>query len=573
MKFDNPTKRAQMAHISNLISMARLDGKLTQNEHDYILLIAKEFSLTQAELDQCYRDSDNLVIEIPESNDDKEEYMKNMVSMMFSDGHIDPQKRRFAEHICEKFGYNGKEAVDIIYSDLMKEIKDSEPADNGKMTEEEFRKELDRRILKFTECFVKNDMSTAFEQLFYASLADKTARRLFLRIPRAVYPMFMLSDNMVADMKKLSEEGYAIAKYALGRYHQLVQPEKDSLKKARELFEEAAKSGISEAILGIALFYRDGNLGEVDLDKYMELRDEAIEKGSVKAVYLKAKDMIYGNNGYKADPQNIIDFVNSLKKELVEDEDSEFVNFEPEYYDLSGRAYQELGDTEKAEDAYINAVNLGFFESLSNLINMTCFDEDRNITNKKAYDEYVKIGIEHNDAYCFTLRGNVSEEEYNALGLWGKAKKTTAIKADLEKAYKLGDNIAPLLLGNNYYYGSFGFEESNQEAWKWYNLGAIYGSPNCYSMMATMIAEGNCPKKVSDKFGAYCMLCAYRLGDESQLEDVIEAYRDGLLDDFKNEIEKYYIPLYNDIAPAYEDPDNEDCLDDIANMEITDRWI
>lgn len=92
MPLFNPTKRAQLAHVSNLISMARLDGQLTQNEHDYILLVAKEFGLTQAELDQCFKDSDNLIIEIPKSDDDKVDYMKNLVSMMFSDGVIDKQK-------------------------------------------------------------------------------------------------------------------------------------------------------------------------------------------------------------------------------------------------------------------------------------------------------------------------------------------------------------------------------------------------------------------------------------------------------------------------------------------------
>ena len=86
MTFRNPTKRAQMAHVTNLISMSRLDGQLTQNEYDFILAIAKALNLTQAELDQCMKDSDNLVIEVPQSEDDRIEYMKNLVTMIFSEG-------------------------------------------------------------------------------------------------------------------------------------------------------------------------------------------------------------------------------------------------------------------------------------------------------------------------------------------------------------------------------------------------------------------------------------------------------------------------------------------------------
>lgn len=546
MAFFNPTKRAQLAHVSNLISMARLDGKLTQNEHDYILLIAKEFGLTQTELDQCYKDSDNLVIEIPKSDDDKVEYMKNLVSMMLSDGVIDKQKRSLAEHICEKFGYDGKEAVDIIYDDLMKELQESDSNDNGEdeMSDEEFREEMHNRIINGAKCLMDNDMSGAFGQLLHASLADETARRLFLRIPRAVYPMFMLTDEQVDEMKELAAKGYATAKYALGRYHQLVQPDEDSIDQARDLFVDAAEGGLAEALFGIALFYRDGNFGEADNDKHLVLREEAIEKGSIKASYMKAKDIIYGNNNYEADPQNVIDFLNNLLKDATGEAGNDIFKYEPEYYDLLGRAYEQLGNTEKAEEAYIQAVSLGFYESLSNLINLMCYDEEGNLVEEKMYDKYIEIGIQHNDAYSYTLLGNVFEDDYNALNPREKAKKTAEIKANLKKAYQLGDNIAPWLLGNNYYYGSLGFEENDKEAWKWYNLGALYGSSDCYGMMVTMIDEGHCPRKVDDKFRAYCLLCAYRRGDDSRLNEVIEAYNHGLLDDYKNEIEKYYLPLY-----------------------------
>lgn len=203
----------------------------------------------------------------------------------------------------------------------MKEIRESEPegtADNGEMTEEEFRKELNIRLNKAAQCLMDNDMSGAFDQLFYAALADETARRLFLRIVRGVYPMYMLTDKQVAEMKKLSDEGYAIAKYALGRYHQLVQPDEDSMNQAYDLFVAAADKGIGDAVFALSLLYRDGRikqannqkhvslLGQVDNQTYLKLREDSIEKGSVKAFYQKAKDILYGLNGYEADPKYIL---------------------------------------------------------------------------------------------------------------------------------------------------------------------------------------------------------------------------------------------------------------------------
>ena len=562
MAFFNPTKRAQMAHITNLISLASIDGEISENEKNFIVKTAQIFGLTQEEFNQCFKDSDNLVIEVPKSDDDKVEYLKNVVVMMMADGHIDEKEREFAEYLAEEFGYNGKEAIDIIYDEVLKETKEKGPdSDNGsgesesEMTEEEFREEMNRRIKKGAECLADNDMSEAFEQLFYAALADETARRLFLRIPRGVYPSFMLTDEQVAEMKDLADKGYAIAKYALGRYHLLVQPDEDSIDQARDLFAAAAKGGIVEAILGTALLYRDGYFGEADFDKFISLRDEAIEKGSVKAFYMKAKDIIYGANGYEADPKHVLDFVSNILKAATGEVNKDIFDYEPEYYDLLGRAYETLGDIDKAEEAYIQAVSMGYYESLAQLIYMMCYDEDGNLVEKEMYDKYIGIGCEHNDAYSFTLRGDVKDEEFEALNPREKVKKTAQIKADLEKAYDLGDNIAPLILGNNYYYGSLGFEENNKEAWKWYNLGAVYGSPSCYGMMATMIEDGNCPRKVDEGFRAYCVLCAYRRGDDDRLEDVIIDYQKGLLDDYKDEIEKHYLPKYENMAPVDEDPD------------------
>ena len=582
MTFRNPTKRTQMAHVSNLISMSRLDGKLTQNEMDYILVVAKEFNLTQAELDQCMKDSDNLVIEVPQNEDDKIEYMKDLVSMIFTEGAVDQQKRRFAEHICEKFGYNGKETVDTIYDELMKEIEESDPDGDTLSPIDDlttkYQKDLfSEDIENGAECLLENKMSDAFDYLLFpACNDDETARRLFLRIPNGVFPMFMLTDSQVKELKEYSDNGFAIAQYALGRYYQLVRPNRENLIKARKLFEAAAAQGLGDACCGLALLARDGWYEEADTEKYNELLDKAKQNGSQKAFYLKGKDIVYGSNGWNADPQRLSDTMKDILKGATWEEEKDIYNYEPDDFDLLGRAYEETGQKDEAEKAYIHAVSMGYYEALSHLATMMCCDEDGNIVEKESFDEYIGIGIEHNDAWSFAMRGNVSDEEYDALPSNEKVRKTAEIKSDLEKACKLGDNMAPYLLGCHYYFGTQGFEEDDEAAWKWFNLGSAYGSSSCYSMMAQMISEGHCPKKVSEKFHAYCLLCACRFGDESMLEDVIEAYRNGLLDDFKNEIEKYYIPRYNDIVPAYEEPGDStsgnSCLDDIADMEISDPW-
>lgn len=575
MIFRNPTKRSQMAHVTNLISMSRLDGQLTRKEYDFILAIAKVLNLTQAELDQCMKDSDNLVIEVPQSEEDRIEYMKNLVTMIFSEGVIDKQKRSFAEHICEKFGYDGKKTVDIICKELMKEAEaDDEMIEEADDRKTEILKGLLEDMKKSAECIMKNDMSGAFSHLLFPACNKiEVARRMFLRIPNYVYPMFMLTDGQVDELKKYSDKGIDIAQYTLGRYYQLVRPNRENLRKARELFEAAAAQGLGDAICGLALLARDGNYEEADPDKYNALIFKAIDNGSQKAFYFKSKEMIYGMNGRELDPQQTINNMTEVLKDATGEAIEDIYKFEPDDFDLLGRAYEETGQKDEAEKAYIHAVGMGYFEALSHLATMNCCDDDGNIVDREMFDHYIGIGIEHNDAWSFAMRGLLGQEGYDELTSNEQERRTAEIKADLKKASRLGDNNAPAILGKLYYYGTHGFDEDDEAAWKWFNIGSAYGSSECYSMMAHMISEGHCPKKVSEKFRAFCILCAYRFGDESMLEDVIKEYSDGLLDDFKNEIEKYYIPKFNDIAPADEksddEPDGDSRLDD---MEISDIW-
>ena len=110
----------------NLISMSRLDGQMTRKEYDFILAIAKALNLTQTELDYCMKHSDELVIDAPQSEEDKIEYMKNLVSMVFSEGVIDKQKKSLAEYIFEKFGYKGEEAFDFLYDELLEEAAEED---------------------------------------------------------------------------------------------------------------------------------------------------------------------------------------------------------------------------------------------------------------------------------------------------------------------------------------------------------------------------------------------------------------------------------------------------------------
>lgn len=289
---------------------------------------------------------------------------------------------------------------------------------------------------------------------------------------------------------------------------------------------------------------RDGLLGNADHDEFCRLREQAYEDDSTQAFVNTINELIYGSPYTRPDPMEIISIMQDILTDEQGNECTDSLKVEPVYYQLLGKAYQATGQNKKAEHAYINAIQMGHYETMSLLIYLICYNDDGQLTNLLALKEYTRIGCEHNDAGSYCCRADIP------------GRSTAQIQQDLEKACLLGSDTAPYLLGCYYYYGEKGFAVNHNKAWKWFTAGTRYNNADCYAMMATMIEEGNCPQKIPDNFAALCHLNALRLGNSDQLQPVTEAYNRGELNTFRNEIKKYYLPLYN--TSPHEDREDDD---------------
>lgn len=407
--------------------------------------------------------------------------------------------------------------------------------------------------------FACNNITAAFDILWPTALEDETFMTLLLRIPRSVYALFQLTEEQIESVKEWADKGNGCAEYLLGRYHMLCSPDADSMNVAEELFLSAEKKGIVDATACLAIMYRDGLLGFVDRSEYFHLRDKAFDKNSYKAFSLKSLDVIYGNRDTEPHPEKVLE---ALLKSIVDENGNEYddpLKVEPELFDLIGQAYDKLGQQEKAAEYYEKAIGLGYCDALQNFIFATCCDENGNIVDVDTYNEYVKIGCENDDAICHLLRASMSEDEYAALNDEEKTDATKRIKADLLRAYSLGDHIAPWVMGNNYYYGNLGFEENDAEAWMWYAKAALLHYADGFEMLATMIEEGHSPDhNLPEEYAEICWLKALRLREsEERLEKVCEAYTHGKLTTFASEIEQYYLPKYEQTEED-DDPEDDD---------------
>lgn len=115
-------KKEKMAHITNLISMARLDGEISDEESNCIGNLAARFNFTESEFKQCMADSDSVVVEIPASDEDKVIFLRNLAYLMMVDGQVSEDEYKLLAFMVDKFGYE-QSAIEVLVNDILKEAQ------------------------------------------------------------------------------------------------------------------------------------------------------------------------------------------------------------------------------------------------------------------------------------------------------------------------------------------------------------------------------------------------------------------------------------------------------------------
>lgn len=129
------SKNTKMAHIINLMSIAGIDGNISEEEKNVIIKIAQDMGLTEDDFNTCIEawqqtDESKLETVVPDDDDDKYEFLKNMVLVMMVDGEIEDNERAYIAGLAEQFGVDGEEAVDklikIVYDEYFADDEDSD---------------------------------------------------------------------------------------------------------------------------------------------------------------------------------------------------------------------------------------------------------------------------------------------------------------------------------------------------------------------------------------------------------------------------------------------------------------
>jgi len=107
-------------HLNLLVQLAKVDGIVVQDEIDLIKQIGAANGMSSTDISACFEDP-SLIEDLDVlTDDDKYEYIYNIVQLMKIDGRLYKEEIRFCARLASKLGYDEDVLLELmlkIYSD------------------------------------------------------------------------------------------------------------------------------------------------------------------------------------------------------------------------------------------------------------------------------------------------------------------------------------------------------------------------------------------------------------------------------------------------------------------------
>ena len=116
----------RLGQLKNLVMLAAADGHLTDSELAVVLAVASRENITPEEFDQVVDNPDSVTIALPEDEDTKLAYLRDMVALMMIDGELEEQEMAICKLYAMALGYRGS-----IVDGMIAGVIDSLDADEG----------------------------------------------------------------------------------------------------------------------------------------------------------------------------------------------------------------------------------------------------------------------------------------------------------------------------------------------------------------------------------------------------------------------------------------------------------
>ena len=106
-KNENMNDNQRLGQLKNLVMLAAADDRITDSELAVLLAVASRENIAPEDFSKVIENPDSVTIELPEDEDTKLAYLRDMVAMMMVDGELDEQEMAICKIYAMALGYRG----------------------------------------------------------------------------------------------------------------------------------------------------------------------------------------------------------------------------------------------------------------------------------------------------------------------------------------------------------------------------------------------------------------------------------------------------------------------------------
>ena len=122
--FKSQKEKERLSHVKTLLALAFADGKLEKNEITAIAAFAARENVDVEEVQKMLDGKDNVNFIPPQTEEDKIQYLHDLVLLMIADGNINEKEYALCKAVADQFGYR-EEVIDALLKKIIDDIQNS----------------------------------------------------------------------------------------------------------------------------------------------------------------------------------------------------------------------------------------------------------------------------------------------------------------------------------------------------------------------------------------------------------------------------------------------------------------
>ena len=365
----------------------------------------------------------------------------------------------------------------------------------------------------------------------------------FLRRFRTKGRVMQLTEDDVAELRKLAEAGDPFSAYALGRWLYCYAPTDTAISEAEQLFL-SAKSDVPDALAAYALMWRYGETKEntMDLEESDKLLKTALQQGSERAAQQLARQRIFGMFR-EAEPEKV---AAEIEQRLSESDECD-----PQWHSLLAFAYEQLGRNDDAIRQYDVSIAKGQVDDY--FYQAFLYHQRGNVA---LHDSLMSKGIVEGSGLCCTFQADMDEDDFRQLSNYEGRLLHERVEANLRIGLKRGEGWCAYYLWDLTYNHRLAFYGD----WAPYlKRGVQLGSSTCIIKIAELAEAGEWPEPMSDyDIGELWLRGArYDPDDCDALRGLAHVSDEAFLLRHKEELGKYWKPRFKGVWGIPQEPSTD----------------